>query len=535
MTNKNNTHQNYNSDCLEEQLLLPFDLGRVIPKDDSVRLLNRVLEEVDYKKLNSMYSDFGRKPVVAPKTLFKIIVYGYMNNIYSSRALETACKRDINFMWLLRDEKAPDHSTISRFKSKKLSEVIDELFAQFAGRLHALDEIAYENIFIDGTKIEASANKYTFVWKKAVEKHEIRLQEKVKKVFSDILTRYELDIPVSDETVDVQMMDEVLSMLNERKNAEKIVFVYGKGCRKTQLQRDIENLEELRQRQEKYNGYNATFGERNSFSKTDPDATFMRMKDDHMRNGQLKPAYNIQIGVEGEYVVGVDVFDNCTDQLTLWPFLEKSEKLLGVKYKNIIADAGYESEENYSHLEKNKQKAYIKPSNYEQMKSRAFKNKIGRRENMTYEASADTYICTQGRKLHFEKFKQRTSKSGFKSHVSVYHCEDCSACSVKDKCTKAKGNKRLEVSHEFTRLREISRKNIISEKGTLLRMNRSIQVEGVFGVLKQNYGFRRFLSKGKINVKTEFALLCLGYNINKLHRKIQSGRLGTILHELKTA
>ncbi len=170
MTSNKITQEKYNSETVEEQVLLPFDLGRVIPEDDSVRLLNRVLEEVDYKKLNSMYSSYGRKPVVEPKTLFKIIVYGYMNNIYSSRMLESACTRDINFMWLLNENSVPDHSTISRFKSEKLSEVIDDLFSQFVKKLKELGEISYENIFIDGTKIESSANKYTFVWKKISDK-----------------------------------------------------------------------------------------------------------------------------------------------------------------------------------------------------------------------------------------------------------------------------------------------------------------------------------------------------------------------------
>lgn len=535
MSSNKITQRKYNSETMEEQVLLPFDLGRVIPEDDSVRLLDRVLEEVDYSELNSMYSVLGRKPAVEPKILFKVIVYGYMNNIYSSRMLETACRRDINFMWLLGEETVPDHSTISRFKSEKLSEVIDELFAQFVKKLKELNEVAYENIFIDGTKIESSANKYTFVWKKAVTKNEMKLQAKLRSKLNEIGTTYGLENRSYDEKIEVQQVNETLNTLYAQKQAHEIEFVHGKGKRKTQLQRDIELLEEMRDRQLKYDGYSDQFGMRNSFSKTDPDATFMRMKDDHMRNGQLKPAYNIQIGVEGEYVVGVDVSDKCTDQLTLWPFLEKSEKLLGAKYKNIVADAGYESEENYTKLEENNQASYIKPSNYEQKKKRSFKNKIGRHENMIFDSEANTYTCTEGKELHFKGFKKRTSKSGFESKVSVYECEDCSECPVKSKCTRAAGNKNLEVSHEFVRLRKQSQKNITTEMGTILRMNRSIQVEGVFGILKQNYGFRRFLSKGKTNVKTEFTLLCLGYNLNKLHRNIQTGKIGTILHAIKAA
>ncbi len=194
---------------------------------------------------------------------------------------------------------------------------------------------------------------------------------------------------------------------------QEIEFVYGKGKRKTQLQRDIETLKEMRKRQLTYDDHKEQFGDRNSYSKTDPDATFMRMKDDHMRNGQLKPAYNIQIGVEGEYVVGVDVSNKCTDQLTLLPFLEKSEKLLGSKYENIVADAGYESEENYTKLEENNQTSYIKPSSYEQQKKRSFKSKIGRHENMTFDNESNTYKCTEGKLLRFKRFKKKNVKIGF--------------------------------------------------------------------------------------------------------------------------
>lgn len=518
-----------------EQLLLPLDLGRVIPEDDSVRLLNQVLEEVDYKELNLMYSIKGRKPAVSPKTIFKIMVYGYMNGIYSTRKLESACKRDINFMWLLGDEKAPDHTTISRFRTGRLSQVIDGLFAQLIKHLKDLNEVSYENMFVDGTKIESVSNKYTFVWKKSVAKNEVRLQEKIKTHYKKLGETYELSLDYYADNITIASMSTVLESLEQIKTEENISFVYGKGKRKTSLQRDIETLVEYLERQTRYDGYSEIFEGRNSFSKTDPDATFMHMKEDHMRNAQLKPAYNVQIGVEGEYVVAVDISNERSDQLTLIPFLEKSEALLGEKYANIIADAGYESEHNYVHLEKSKQEAYIKPNTYEQMKKKKFKNKIGRRENMEYNHEKDTYICTNGMTMNFCGYKNRTSKSGYVSKCKVYECEDCSTCKVKKKCTRAEGNRRMEVSEELIRLRAQSLENITSSCGKELRMNRSIQVEGVFGVLKQDYGFRRFLTRGRSNVSTEFTLLCFGYNLNKLHKKIQTKRLGTAFHKLKIA
>ncbi|NRT32205.1 transposase [Clostridium beijerinckii] len=275
------------------------------------------------------------------------------------------------------------------------------------------------------------------------------------------------------------------------------------------------------------------FSKRNSYSKTDPDATFMHMKDDHMRNSQLKPAYNVQIAVESEYVTGVGIFDNRNDIATLIPMLNNMKEKIGRKYLNIIADSGYESEENYLFLESNKQTPYIKPQTYEKWKKRSFKNDISKRENMKYDAESDFYICHNNRKLIPTSIIHRKSASGYKSEVTVYECENCDNCDYKVKCTKAKGNRKMQVSKTFVEKREISYKNITTEFGTKLRMNRSIQVEGAFGVLKSDYEFNRFLTRGKNSVQTEFILLCFGYNINKLHSKIQNEKTKNHLHELK--
>lgn len=301
------THKNYNNNYENYQLILPIETGILIPEDDSVRLLSQIMEELDYTILMKAYSQKGRNPEVLPKNLFKILLYAYMNNIYSSRKIEKACQRDINFMWLLQGHKAPDHNTIARFRTKRLINIIDNLFSQFVTKLQELGEVEYKNIFIDGTKIESMANKYTFVWKKSTNKFEIKLQEKIKSFIKDFNLDYNTEYIVSEKKVESIYLQEILKFLNEKKKNENIVFVTGKGKRKTKIQREIEVLEECIKKQSKYDSYNDTFEGRNSFSKTDKDATFMHMKEDHMRNSQLKPGYNIQIGVEGEYIVGIDV------------------------------------------------------------------------------------------------------------------------------------------------------------------------------------------------------------------------------------
>ena len=519
-------HKNYAQISENYQLKLPIDLEILIPEDDSVRLLSLMTEELDYRKLYEAYSPKGRNPVVEPKILFKILLYAYMNDISSSRQIELACKRDINFMWLLQGYKVPDHNTISRFRSERLNPVLDDLFYQFIVKLYEIDEIEFENVFIDGTKIEANANKYTFVWKKSVNKNELKLQEKITSLLKVISEKYNYNVLKDENISKIELLNNILIFLTDLKVSSNIEFVYGKGKRKTEIQKLIEMTNDYLEKQTKYDMYNSIFDGRNSFSKTDTDATFMHMKDDHMRNAQLKPGYNVQIAVEGEYVVGLDISSERSDQLTLIPFLEKLGESLPAKYKNIVADAGYESEENYVYLEENEQVAYIKPQNYETMKTNKFKNNIGKRENMTYDEENDIYLCHNNKKLKFIGTAIRKSKSGYIANIKIYECENCNDCPVKVKCTKSKGNKKIQVSPVFVEKRLQSLANINSDFGILARMNRSIQVEGTFGVIKGNHGFRIFLTRGKKNVKVEFTLLCLGYNINKLHNKIQQSRLG---------
>ena len=254
-----------------------------------------------------------------------------------------------------------------------------------------------------------------------------------------------------------------------------------------------------------------------------------------MRNSQLKPGYNMQIGVEGEYIVGLDISSERSDQLTFIPFLDKLRENISQKFENLIADAGYESEENYEYLEKNKQNTFIKPQTYENMKKRCFKNNISKRQNMNYDEMNDKYTCHNNKILSVIGKKTKRSKSGYEADVTIYECEDCYDCQYKSKCTKAKGNKKLYVSKKFVQKRLKSLKNITSPKGIMLRTNRSIQVEGAFGVLKEDHVVNRFLTRGKNNVKTEFTLLCFGYNINKFHHKIQEDRCGISLHEIKAS
>ena len=535
---KEDIQQDYTYFSSGYQLSLNMDIQIYIPKNDPVRLLNQLLEGLNYTRLLSTYSDKGRKSAVPPIILFQILVYAYMNRTFSSREIEKLCQRDLHFIWLLRGYPAPSHHTINRFRKDRLiNGVMEDLFDQIVERLHDLGEIEFKNLFIDGTKIEANANRYSFVWLKSVTKNEAKLHIKIEQLIQELnemyLTNYEFKTshPLSS-------LETCLADLNERANQQSLVFVCGKGKRKTILQRQIETLNDYLEKQRRYLVYKETIGtHRSSCSKTDEDATFMRMKEDHMKNGQLKPAYNVQLRVEAEYIVGVGIFHSTTDVTTLVPFLTSMEARLSKKYEQIIADAGYESEENYAYLKTKHQKVFIKPTNYEQIRTRTFKAQIGKRENMTYDEASDTYTCAANRTLHPVEVKVRETKTGYQRAVTIYESEDCTNCACRLKCTTAKQGKpkRIEVSKQMNLLREESLKNIQSDEGIVLRRNRSIQVEGAFGVLKQDYGFRRFLTRGKIHVSVEMLLLCLGYNVHKLHHKIQQNRCRQQLHTQKGA
>ena len=507
----------------KSQVVLPIDIGICIEKDDFVFILAEICESLDYEKLFKTYIRTWRK--VNPITLFEIVVFAYIERKYSSRQIVKCCKNDIRFMWLLDGEPVPSAATIKRFLSEKLTDVIEDLFYQFVLKLHEMGEVKYKNLFVDGTKIEANANKYTFVWKKAVEKNLVKLKAKLGARLPVICERYGFA-----ET----SLEDCYEALIRHAMWIDLTFAHGKGKHKTPLQKDIEELYGYIEKKAEYLAHLGRMGDRNSYSKTDVDATFMRMKDDYMRNGQLKPGYNIQIGVESEYIVGVGAFSNRTDVQTLIPFLDRIKSHSKRTFERIIADAGYESRENYLYLEENGQESFIKPTNYEISKMRKYKANPYTVENMKYDEKNDTYTCANGDILYFAYEKTEKTSHGYEVKTRYYRNHSCEGCPHAGKCHRsATGFREIKVSPEFIKQRQRSLKNITTEEGTQLRVNRSIQVEGVFGVLKQDFGFKRFLMRGKRNVETQFFLLAFAFNIEKLCNKKIFGRFGQDLFLLK--
>lgn len=462
--------------------------------------------------------------------MLAILAYAYANSVFSTRKIEEACRSNIKFMYLLEGKPAPDHVTISRFITKRLRPCIKEIFAQMGMLLERIGAATPDDIFIDGTKIESFANKYKFVWKKAVEKRKEKLLGKLPALFTQAGEDFGIRVQHGD-SIRLRHLKRLRRKLRGKIEEDGIAFVHGSGKRKTQIQRTFEELDGYIARLKNYISDLHEMRGRNSFAKTDKDATFMRMKEDAMKNGQLKPAYNVQYGSNSEFILWASVGPQTTDTNTLIPFLQDFEKHYGKRCKNVIADAGYESEPNYTFLEERGMKSFIKPINYEKSKTRKWKNDIGRFENMTYLPDEDAYLCKNNRKLKVERTYQHTTKTGYKSEKTCYVCEDCTGCPVKENCIHGnhfkkpmeERTKRLTVAKKFLRQRQEDLERITSEEGIELRINRSIQAEGAFADIKADMHFRRFLGKGAKNALVAVMLLAMAHNIQKLHHKIQNG------------
>ena len=487
-----------------------------IEKDELFRQVSAQLEELDYRELYSAYSGKIRKSQVEPRVLFEILVCAYALGVYSSRKIEMLCRNHVQFLLILDGQEPPDHTTIARFRSgKRTGEAIKHLFEQQVNWLEKQKETDHEAVFIDGTKLESKANRYTFVWRKTVERELKKIKEELKDKLKDFLSE--------NEYLTLKKVKERMNELDREIKEAGIEVKRGRGHHKPAIVRLRDEISKLVQRWEAYEEKKRILGEgRNSYAKTDPDATFMHMKEDHMRNGQLKPGYNVQFAVNSEYITGIGVFSHRTDYATLPPMLDKMAITHGCRYKRVVADSGYESLLNYRYLQKHEQLAYIKPNNYESSKTRKYRQQIGRAENMVYYEPEDYFLCHEGRMLVRISDTRETEKDETTRTIFHYRCEDCSNCPSRAFCCKAKDSqtqKQLVICWEKEQLRKASLERITTEEGKLLRVNRSIQAEGSFGQMKHNRGFKRFLTAGCVKVETELHLLALSQNILKFISK----------------
>ena len=562
---------NYYTDFFElGQQKINFNFYELsLPDDDPVYTLKKVMEDLDFSGLLANCSDKGRTGY-NPIMMYAVVTYANMRGVRSVDRIVELCERDLAFIWLIRGQK-PKRDAFYEFKGKKLtSEILDDLNYQFLRRLQKEGLVTLKELFIDGTKIEANANRYTFVWRGTINYHLAGLLDSIELTFTRYNTflqengygpRYDIG---NAQMFVIEGMDKVRSVIEKNRkrklskhkklanntvieidncspleirklqknlntiaSGEGIEFVYGKGKRKPEIQQLYEELEHLGQRLMGYKECFEIMGkDRNSYSKTDLEATFMRMKEDHMLNGQLKPAYNVQIAVENYFIVHGYISNDRTDYNTLIPVLEKHQKAFGSVLEEMTADSGYCSEKNLLYLKEKGIESYIKLQDHEKRKTRAYAEDISKYYNMRVEVFEDEqfYICHDGRELRHIRTETK-EQNGYTQTFEVYGCADCSGCEHKARCLykynaekDTERNKVMKINEQWDELREKSHANIQSERGILKRQTRSIQTEGHFGDIKENENFRRFNYRSADKVYKEFMLYAIGRNINKYCR-----------------
>ena len=501
-----------------DNLLFPPCLGDFIAENDPVRVLNAVVDNLDLSVVESSYEGGGASSY-NPRMLTKVVLYAYLQNVYSGRRMENLLRRDVNFMWL-SGMQTPDFNTINLFRKNRLSAVIDDIFTQVVQMLVDQKVISLDVQYVDGTKIEANANKYTFVWKKSTRTNREKLDRKVKAILAEAEKELNLELG--------ECKEEVMTPSEMTERTERILAemdrrgISDKRLRKTVSEVKVVHAEKMREYDEKLE----ILGERNSCSKTDPDATFMRMKEDAMNNGQTKPGYNVQISTERQFITHYTMSWRPTDWGTFINHMDTFERRYGRHSAEVVADSGYGSEENYEYLEMNGIDGYVKyPLFHTELKRKTLKNPF-LPEHLHYNAEEDYFVCPMGQHMTYVGDKVRTSDLGYKSFSKLYRARNCEGCPLRGMCFKGKGNRTIDVNVRSRQYRDHAKELLTSERGLYHRSMRPVEPEAVFGQIKYDGGFKRFRYRGCKMVGAEFATIAIAHNIKKLVSVMDAERNG---------
>lgn len=508
---------------MNQPALIPPSWDELIPANHVVRVVNRTIEKIDLEPLLARYKGGGVSSY-HPRMMLKVLVYAYSQRVYSSRQIAKGLRENIHYIWISGGSQ-PDFRTINRFRGEVMKAVIEEVFAAVLELLIGEGYVKLESYFVDGTKVEANANRHKVVWAKSRKKYDERLQRKVKEILEEVervnaaedktYGDEDPDEPGGKGEIDAEKLEQKIRELNERllqkpedKKLAKAVKTLTKDCLPRKL---------------KYEEQEQKLAGRNSYSKTDEDATFMRMKEDRGAEKPLpKPAYNLQMGTENQFVVGFSVHQRAGDTSCLIPHLDGLQRQLGSRLpKQIVADAGYGSEENYAYLQDHHLENYVKYSSFHRQQQKHRKPELIQRkrflsENFPYDPQEDTFTCPADQPLTYRYTGHEKSDNGYPIETRHYEASHCPNCPLKPQCTRAKGNRHIRVSFRLREFRQQANQNLLSEQGKQLRSRRSTEVETVFGDIKHNRRFRRFMLRGLQKVKTEWGLVCLAHNMQKL-------------------
>ncbi|HEY3369503.1 MAG TPA: IS1182 family transposase [Prolixibacteraceae bacterium] len=488
--------------------LFPQRLDDYIEENDPVRLVNQVVDELDLNSVIQSYKGGGTSSF-CPRMMIKVLFYAYMRNIYSCRKIEAALSENVHFLWL-SGKQFPDFRTINDFRSKRLKHQIHSIFSKVVMMLVDLGYVSLDVQYVDGTKIESASNRYTFVWRKSVERNKLKLEVKVDNIIKQIEKGIQDDNRNDDQTP---------TPINSKILKERIKELNANEKQSREEKKQVKELVKHQAKLEEYERHLDTLGNRNSYSKTDPDATFMRMKEDHMGNGQLKPAYNVQISTENQFITNFGIYQNPGDISTFNDYIDSFEEKYDRQSLEIVADSGYGSEQNYDHMESKQIANYVKFSYFHKEQKRPFKNNPFLTDNLFYNPEGDFFVCPMGQKMELIGRSKRVSDRGYSSEISLYQVKRCEGCPLRGACHKAKGNRIIEINHNLRRHKNIARENLTSERGLMHRSRRPIEPEAVFGQIKSNRKFNRFRLRGLDGVAVEFGLISIALNLSKMMKK----------------
>ena len=502
------------------QMKLPLEVEIFINPTDPVVSFKEVMEGVNLSKyLKNDSKETRGRDGYDPEVLLKIVLFAFMINVRSTRKIESLCRNDIRFMYL-SDEIRPSHMTICNFINDYLTDNIETISNEITKYIIEKQNIDVSTVFIDGTKIEAFPNKYTWVWKNACitsrDRQFKHLSELFKKINNSSLLEPGLAFDIK-ESYSIEELEKNKDYLLSIIDKESVKFVFGKGHRKQEIQRFYEKLNSIIELLKSYAEKIDKCGDyRNSYSKTDVDATFMRMKTDYMGNTALLPAYNWQLVSAGEIILYAMTSQFASDNKCFIPLMEKYKEIYGSYPTNAVADAGYGNLETYNYCEKNKIGKYMKFGTWEkETHNKKFHEDPFRSVNFKIDEEGHP-VCPNGKR--FFKIKESPIEGNKdKRTEEKYQCEDCEGCPFREKCHQSKYNRVININRTLTKYHEEVINNLASEEGIKLRTTRSYMAEGAFGVIKQDYNYRRITRVSLKKVNLEFYLVIIGFNLAKYH------------------
>ena len=506
---------------------MPIFLSDYLDICDPVLTFDRFMEGIDLKKyLKSIPKHCTGRLRYNPVNMLKTVLFGFMSEGYISlRQLEDSCRVNLRFMYLM-DNETPSYRTFGYFINEVLTDQIEEIFRDINARIFEEEHVDLQHIYIDGSKFEANANKYSWVWKKATEKSRYRLFAKITALLEEINETLRVSgFKLSTNTEYApEQMDQITQKYAEFMNVRESQFVHGKGHHKSAVQRQYEKLRQYSAKLREYVEKIEICGEdRNSYSKTDHSATFMRIKTDYMGNDQLLPAYNVQFGVADEYIAVADVNQYRSDMDCFVPLMEKFHEMYGFYPRYPIADAGYGSYNNYIYCEQHGMEKYMKfPMYRKETEDRKYREDPFRSTNFRIGEDGAMY-CPNGKAFVF-RYRKPVRGNRYGRQEEIYECEDCSGCPYAAQCKRGGINRTVRINRELTSMHEEVIENLESIHGSLLRMNRSIQAEGTFGIMKNDRWYKRIVRRGIKTVRLEIFLVSIGHNLYKYHNKRQRAK-----------